>query len=59
MPRAFRHPTEGADSQDKGPATPPHLLSEFVDGNDRFTATPAGLVYKEVTCPGNFGPAEA
>ena len=47
MPQAFRHPTEGAHSQEQGPATPSHLLSEFIDGKDHFTATPAGLAYKE------------
>jgi hypothetical protein len=37
-----------ADRQNiRGRATPSHLFSEFVDGEDRFTSTPAGLVYKE------------
>ena len=53
----LKHFLEAQKSQDRvfktdefleqGRATPSHLLAEFVDGRDRFTATPAGLVYRE------------
>jgi endonuclease YncB( thermonuclease family) len=32
---------------EQGRATPSHLLTDFISDQDHFTATPAGLVYKE------------